>query len=123
MVEHLADLLGDFPGETNRTRCFLHIVNLVAQTLKKQFDLPKKGKKEDGNGSSSDPIVDEELAELATNIELEEDDTQVGMAQMDADNMDGWVDEVAALSVEERTRHDQAVRPLRLVLVKVRVVY
>jgi hypothetical protein len=47
------------------------------------------------------------------------------MAQTDveADNMDGWVDEVAALSVEERTRHDQAVRPLRIVLVKVRVVY
>jgi hypothetical protein len=125
MVEHLADLLGDFPGETNRTRCFLHIVNLVAQTLKKQFDLPKKGNKGNGNGSNSEPSVDEELAELAANIELEEDDTQVGMAQTDveADNMDGWVDEVAALSVEERTRHDQAVRPLRIVLVKVRVVY
>ncbi|KAG1722531.1 hypothetical protein EDD22DRAFT_760423, partial [Suillus occidentalis] len=41
MVNELSDLLEDFPGETNRTRCFLHIVNLVAKTLIRQFDVPK----------------------------------------------------------------------------------
>ncbi|KAG1871907.1 hypothetical protein C8R48DRAFT_556663, partial [Suillus tomentosus] len=38
MVNELSDLLEDFPGETNRTQCFLHIVNLVAKTLIRQFD-------------------------------------------------------------------------------------
>jgi hypothetical protein len=101
MVEHLSGLLDDFPGEANWTRCFLHIVNLVAQTLKKQFDLPKKG-----SGRDSEASIDEELAELAANIELEEEDTQAGVVEMDADNTDGWVDELTALSVEERTRHE-----------------
>ncbi|KAG1760280.1 hypothetical protein EDD22DRAFT_757666, partial [Suillus occidentalis] len=50
MVNELSDLLEDFPGETNRTRCFLHIINLVAKTLIRQFDVPK---------AKADTIMDE----------------------------------------------------------------
>ncbi|KAF8443710.1 hypothetical protein L210DRAFT_3313983, partial [Boletus edulis BED1] len=34
----LADCLAHFGGETAQTRCFLHVINLVAKTLVKQFD-------------------------------------------------------------------------------------
>jgi hypothetical protein len=43
MIDELVDLLPRFPGQANRCRCFLHIVNLIAKTLLKQFDVPKKG--------------------------------------------------------------------------------
>ncbi|KAF9554478.1 hypothetical protein CPC08DRAFT_614576, partial [Agrocybe pediades] len=37
MISELEDLLPEFFGN-NHTRCFLHINNLVARTLVKQFD-------------------------------------------------------------------------------------
>ena len=41
MIDKLADLLNDFPGESNRTRCFPDILNLVVKSIIKQFDIPK----------------------------------------------------------------------------------
>ncbi|KAG2031558.1 hypothetical protein BDR03DRAFT_875694, partial [Suillus americanus] len=41
MITKLADMVGHFGGKTARTRCFLHIVNLVAKSLLKQFNVPK----------------------------------------------------------------------------------
>ena len=41
MVDELADLLEDFPGESNRTRCFTHIINLIAKSIIKPFNVPK----------------------------------------------------------------------------------
>ena len=29
MIEELANLLDDFPGPANQTRCFTHVLNLV----------------------------------------------------------------------------------------------
>lgn len=43
MVSELEKMLPEFPGEAARTRCFAHIVNLVAKSVIKQFDAPKKG--------------------------------------------------------------------------------
>ncbi|KAG2085774.1 uncharacterized protein F5147DRAFT_588788 [Suillus discolor] len=42
LVTELVDLVPHFAGETSRTRCFLHIVNLVAKSLLREFDAPKK---------------------------------------------------------------------------------
>jgi hypothetical protein len=42
MIDELVDLLPNFPGSANRCRCFFHIVNLIAKSLLKQFDVPKK---------------------------------------------------------------------------------
>ena len=41
MVEHLATLIEDFPGAANQTRCFTHILNLVAKSILRQFDVAK----------------------------------------------------------------------------------
>ncbi|KAG2029754.1 hypothetical protein BDR03DRAFT_803603, partial [Suillus americanus] len=38
MITELVDMVGHFSGKTVRTRCFLHIVNLVAKSLLKQFN-------------------------------------------------------------------------------------
>ncbi|KAI9056832.1 hypothetical protein FKP32DRAFT_1557130, partial [Trametes sanguinea] len=38
MTEELADLLTAFDGDYSRTRCFLHILNLVAKSMLRQFD-------------------------------------------------------------------------------------
>jgi phage repressor protein C with HTH and peptisase S24 domain len=37
MVQELADMVPDY-SDVNRSRCFLHVVNLVAKALIKQFD-------------------------------------------------------------------------------------
>ncbi|KAF8546755.1 hypothetical protein OG21DRAFT_1426189 [Imleria badia] len=42
MIRELAWKVVGFGGETTYTRCFLHVVNLVAQTLIHQFDIKKK---------------------------------------------------------------------------------
>ncbi|KAF8964442.1 hypothetical protein BDZ97DRAFT_1624243, partial [Flammula alnicola] len=38
MIDHLATLLAEFPGSANQTRCFTHILNLVAKCIMRQFD-------------------------------------------------------------------------------------
>ena len=41
MIDELSVLLEKFPGAANRMRCFMHILNLVAKSILKQFNLPK----------------------------------------------------------------------------------
>jgi hypothetical protein len=41
MTRQLAKLIPSFGGEPTRTRCFLHIVNLVAKSILKEFDSSK----------------------------------------------------------------------------------
>ncbi|KAF9220144.1 hypothetical protein BS17DRAFT_652896, partial [Gyrodon lividus] len=38
MTDKLTNLLAHFGGEAGRTRCFLHIINLVVKMLIKLFD-------------------------------------------------------------------------------------
>ncbi|KAG2154487.1 uncharacterized protein EDB93DRAFT_1067554, partial [Suillus bovinus] len=38
MTTHLETLVPSFSGVPMRTRCFLHIINLVAKSILKQFD-------------------------------------------------------------------------------------
>jgi hypothetical protein len=117
MIDELVDLLPRFPGQANRCRCFLHIVNLIAKTLLKQFDVPKKG---------VDAALDEaeqQLLELAAGIDLEEmvtvAENGLGGDSEDKDNMEGWVDEIELLSAEESEELRERIQPVRLVLVKV----
>jgi hypothetical protein len=46
MIEKIAGILTEFPGKANQTRCFLHIVNLVAKGVLRQFE-PAKTKGND----------------------------------------------------------------------------
>ena len=69
-------MIDDFPGATNQTRCFLHILNLVVKSIIRQFDLPKPKKKSSDDDDSDDDRLDqasEELLKLAGNIDLEEE--------------------------------------------------
>ena len=116
LVEELADLLDGFPGEANRTRCFLHIINLVVKTVIRQFDIPtaKTNENEALNG------LNDELKQLSEGQDLEEmvtrteDDTE-----MEDDEDEGWVDGLAELPADERGAVENAIVPVRLLLAKV----
>lgn len=122
MVEELEDLVPGF-SKVNHTRCFLHVTNLVARTLVKQFDLPKSITMAPTN-DITDP--DHDLKELADGLHAEELEMQEALLK-DAkddqeegdDNLDGWIDEMAALSQAEREDLQKSIRPVCKVLVKV----
>jgi hypothetical protein len=121
MITELADLLDAFPGETNRTRCFTHIINLVAKSIIRQFDVPK---------AHADEVLDDaanELAALAVDLDLEERVSReeqlfegAGDDEGDDDDADDsiWTDVRAELSDNEREAVDKSLQPVRLVLVK-----
>ena len=119
MVNELETLLPSF-STVNHTRCFLDVNNLVARTLVKQFDAPKQ---------TADQDFDEEnevLIELAGNMEFEEHITKERLLEETDDNLggkdddiDGWIDEMVALSQAERDVLKNATRPVKIVLVKV----
>lgn len=102
MVTELADLLDDFPGEVHQTRCFMHILNLVAKSIIKQFDAPKARAGEMLNDAAK------ELAALAVDLDIKEQlsrENLSGDGEDDADeedNVDGWIDDHDGLSSNER---------------------
>lgn len=118
MIEELADLLQDFPGEANRTRCFMHIVNLVAKTLIQQFDIPK---------AKADDMINKaerELCDLAKDIDIEEmlTENETGPNDTDGDennNVEGWIDEMELLPTDEREAAWNSIGPIHFLLVKV----
>jgi hypothetical protein len=74
MIEELANLVDDFPGPANQTRCFLHILNLVVKSIIRQFDVPisKKNQENKEDDESMDEAT-KELLKLASEIDLEEE--------------------------------------------------
>jgi hypothetical protein len=143
MVRELQERVDTFAREASLTRCFLHVVNLVARTTIRVFDVPPKKKSDDatstdGMATSGDPVLDQaraELRKLAENLELEEAETRATVAQEaqeaeggdDGDFQDelensteGWVDERDLMSEDERDELDKSVLPVRLAILKVR---
>jgi hypothetical protein len=119
MISELETLLPSF-SNVNHTRCFLHVNNLVARTLVKQFDAPKKN---EGQTANED---DEAIIQLAGDMEFEEHATreqlleESGDASVEQDDdVAGWIDEMAALSQAECEVLQNATCPVKLVLVKV----
>jgi hypothetical protein len=116
MIDKLPDRLIGFPGAANRSRCFTHILNLAAKSIIRQYDLPK---------AQADTAMDEaakELAKLSSELEQEEIISRGTEGENDGeedDLDDGWVDENAILTGEERAELDETVKPVRLMLVKV----
>jgi hypothetical protein len=125
MIAELTKILPKF-SEVSHTRCFLHIVNLVAKSIIKQFNVPKK--REDEHLDEAE----QELRNLVGDVEQEEQEAVEAMTQhqiggnMDSetedenDDVDGWVDEMMLLSPAERERVEEDIRPVKLVLVTVR---
>ena len=111
MVEELANLIEQFPGAANQTRCFTHILNLVVKSIIKQFDLPT---------AQAGKVLDDatkELLNLAGNLEEEDDDDDDD--EVEDDNEEGLVDERETMDKEELDELDASVHPIRLLLTKV----
>jgi hypothetical protein len=117
MIAKLAEDVEKFPGAAAQTRCFAHVTNLVAKSLIKVFDA---GSGDDSNGDGDN--IDRELADITNGIdeeahvaehedEGEDDDVACGT--------DGWVDEEAEMSDQERETLKEKVLPVRLALAKV----
>ena len=120
MIQELGHLIDDFPGPANQTRCFLHILNLVVQSIIRQFDLPKSKRTTDSDGH--DDEATEELLKLAGDIDLEEEITERAGDEGDAtedDDNEGWVDELKEMTEGEVLELAESVRPVRLLLTKV----
>jgi hypothetical protein len=116
MIDELVDLLPNFPGAANRCRCFLHVVNLVAKTLLKQFDVLKK------KASAAVDKAEQALLELVEGLDVEEIVTaaEIGFSDNEEnDNIEGWADETTSLTEKEKEELRQSVQPVRFVLVKV----
>jgi hypothetical protein len=104
----------------NRTNCFAHILNLVAKSLLKQFDVKQDDK-------TKDDLTDDEqtLLDLAGDIEQEECTTaqekdDADDETEDEDDLDGWVDELEALTLDEWEDLEESIRPVKRMLVKVK---
>jgi hypothetical protein len=122
MIEELANLLDDFPGPANQTRCFLHILNFVVKSIIRQFNLPKS-KKASGDDDEDDPTLDAAIAELlklAGDIELEEQITaSAGDDKAADDDEEGWIDKHEDMTEDELKELVASVQPVRLLLTKV----
>jgi len=77
MIEHLATLIETFPSTANQTRCFTHILNLIAKSILHQFEAPK---------SKGHDVLDDTVRELATIFDdLEDDDMDLNNDMADLD--------------------------------------
>jgi Ran GTPase-activating protein (RanGAP) involved in mRNA processing and transport len=127
MVSHLATLVDAFPGAANQTRCFTHILNLVAKSVLRQFEAPTR--KEKGGD-----VLDDAAKELAAIFdELEDVEEEDGAKDFNAgedtgendehedDDNDGLVDVRGRMSKEELAGLEKSVKPFRLVLTKVSI--
>lgn len=120
MTEDLSDLVAHFGGHSSRVRCVLHITNLVAKSLLRPFDSPKK------KGGQTNVGVEMDTAGTQDSSDSSGDDDEGGQElegpgdiEKEADNLDGWVDEAEELSRDERVQLEAHVRPLKSILVRV----
>jgi hypothetical protein len=125
MIEHLAALVETFPGAANQTRCFAHILNLVAKSVLRQFEGPKKGKGKVAGDAAKElaGVVDEMDVD---NDEASDSGSNEGGNECDDDGDDDDDDddedelpEEDEMSVEEMCSLKESVKPIRLVLTKV----
>ena len=105
----------EFPGEANQTRCFNHILSLVAKSVVQMFDVPKKNA--EGGELSRDEAL---LQTLAEGIELEERETRERLGRdEDLDDDLDWEDDAELLTADEKAELDASILPVRMLIVKV----
>jgi hypothetical protein len=119
MIDKMEEMMEEFPGAASRTRCFDHILNLVAKTVIKCFDSPRKKAGEDiGN-------AEKELLELAGDADWEESYMEglekegLDKEGTEEDNLEGWLNEEEFLSRDEYKTLKHDTLPIRAVLTKV----
>jgi len=123
MVESLADRLDNFPGAASQTRCFLHILNLTAKSVIRQFEVPKKKKsKEDSQDNDDDNFTEAMEALQALSVEIEDDEPSDDVASDkdgEEDNDEGLEDERQGMTEEEIDELEAELLPARRMLTKV----
>jgi hypothetical protein len=125
MIAELAKVVPNF-SEVGHTQCFLHIVNLVTKSIIRQFDTEKK--LADKRLDEAEAAEQQESRSLVDDIALETLEEAMGQCGINAvdvgyetdDDIEGWVDEMRLLLPSERERDKENIRPVTLVLVKVR---
>jgi hypothetical protein len=123
MIKELANLVDEFPGPANQTRCFTHILNLVVKSILRQFDLP-----DPKSGKSLDD-ASKELLSLAGNVEEEEEvlsregEGGVAAEEPEDDNLEGWIDERTLMDDDDVDELEESVKPVRVLLTKVRQLF
>jgi len=118
MIDELSNRIITFPGDKNHARCFNHVIALVAKGSICQFDVSE------GHADAALDDAERELKDLAEGIDIENETTRdESGADGEDDDVDGWVDEVACLSVADRKELEASIMPVRLVLVKVSLTY
>lgn len=116
MIDELQDLLPEFAGRASHMRCFLHTTNLIAKSLIRVFDVRKKSKTVTlENAAGNDDQLATELTEG-----LDEDEQPGG--GLDGDNIEGLIDLTEDMEPAERVAHEKNIQPVKLVLVKVRLI-
>jgi len=119
-------------GESaSRVRCFLHVVNLIAQTLLKQFDILRKKKpgSEESNGGWRKTAAEQKVRQVeeailedgANDLPPDEEPWELDVMELE-DNKHNWVDELALVDEVEHEEHLLNIHPLRLALAKVHCV-
>ena len=127
MIDELQELIPEFSGSASHTRCFLHIVNLIAKLLIRQFDAKKAGAKGDHEMAELQRELEEEEAFQGGDIEIDdededddEDDDELAEKKK-VDNDEGWVDEAEEMTEKEKDELEKSIQPVKLALVKVRL--
>ena len=110
MIQELETLTPEFAGFASHTWCFLHIVNLVAKSMLRQFDAKKVTIKRDSEMAA---LADKLAEEEAIVDEIEDDDDN------EIDNEDGWINEMNSRTDDERIKLEDSMWPVRLALAKV----
>lgn len=115
MVEEPESLLYPSFEKVNRTRCFLHLLNLVAKSMLKVFELAENDVGFDGDTDPPSVInMDEEIAaQRERRMRLDDD-------EMDDDDSEEWVD-TYQMSLTESEKFDlrDNILPVTRILVKV----
>ena len=75
MIEHLSTLIESFPGAANQTRCFTHILNLIAKSILHQFDVPQKkeGEEDLDDATNALEVLGQELEIASDNLNNDEE--------------------------------------------------
>ncbi len=123
MIDTLSLNVPTFEGSIGHVRCFAHIVNLVAKSMLRQFDVPKvQATQEISEEDRTLYELESEGTDEAEGADIpvaEDGDIFNPLSALDLDDEDGWVDEIAAMTDEERIIFQARVRPVRMTLTKV----
>lgn len=116
MVAKLAAELPSFPGESNRARCFDHVVNLCAKSVLRPFDVEQK---KAGEALSE---ADEALRDMAAGLELDGTDADLDDDdEIDRNDEDTYSEDVLQLSDEKQLSLENDVYPIKFMLAKVSI--